>query len=333
MPDKFCEYCGAAMQLEDLFCPSCGKKPNELQTPMVATLSDGVPAQEESAALQPQPLAQAVAYEQPSTYSPFSQETGQPPVQQTYSYQPPSQNNPFARFSGEMNTGTPQRRTTGRGMVLGGIIAMFVIAAVVTGIVLALHKPDGSTPSAVGTAGTLAVMPSASPDNADMPAALPDVQNVKTDATLAEIVGDWTGEMQFVRMDGYDTLPADELPPDFKEQIAQAMAEPSPVAIEIEDDGNWSLDVDIIQGMQMGSRDYKDFSNNGNPNIIQALQEGCFEVDIDGTEDGATMQLNFSGVVSKMDDGLAIQGVFMLAVKRGDIDAVMEGYYLVRPST
>ncbi len=327
MADKFCEYCGAEMQTDDLFCPLCGQKPSDNQTIAGESPSDAIPAQAQQASIQLQPQYRPVPCGQPEqAFAPL------PPVssvQQAYSYQPPPPNNPFTRFSGEMNTGEPQNRTAGRGLVLGGMVAMAITALVVSGIILAVHKPAGSKPvdpdAMAHTANAFAAKPDVLP-------ALPKISNAKKDVTLTEIVGEWAGEMRFVRMDGFDSLPAEELPPDAKAQIAQAMAAPSIAQIMIEEDGNWTLNVNLMEGMQFESRDYEGFPNNATPTVIQVLKEGCFEVAIDGQEDGAIMQLKFNGVVSEESDGLLLQGVFILAAKRGNMDAVMEGHYTVRPA-
>lgn len=328
MPDKFCEYCGAAMQPDDLFCSSCGQKPSG------SGKEKGGYSNGTGNLLVTQEKEQPEIMLQPQTQLPGNQsfeQMLQPPIQQTYSWQPPVQNNPFTRFSGEMNTEVRQKKTMGRGIILGSVIVMIIFSAIITGIILTVHKPTTKTQSSVGAVGIQQEISSASTINFNQPNSLVDIQNVKKDAVLSEIAGKWAGEMQLIRMDGYDSLPPDERPENFKEIISQALATPAPMTLEIEDDGNWDIDVDLMEGIRMGSNEYDRERFPVSPLLIPALKEGSFDVTHGDTEDGAAMQIKLSGVVTQESEGLSIQGIFMLSMKRGNIDAVMEGRYIISP--
>ena len=47
--------------------------------------------------------------------------------------------------------------------------------------------------------------------------------------------------------------------------IAEVMASPVPMEIEFEEDGNWELDVDLMEGMLLGSQDYDEKSMSSAP--------------------------------------------------------------------
>ena len=330
MSSKYCEYCGAAMQPEDLFCPSCGQKISDNNVEKV--LNDNESSGSGHALVtQQETRTELERASQTPVYQAYPhQAQTQPqrvPVQQFFSAQPSVQSNPFTRFSEEMNTEKRPKKTMGRGMVLSGIIAMVVFAFVITGVMLAGHKPAAkkhSPPDSVAAQ-------QGQPTDFDKSEILADIENIKKEATLSEIAGNWKGEMQLIRMDGYDSLPADELPPNFKEIIAQAMATPAPMTLEIEDDGNWEIDVAIIEGIRMGSNEYDRNRFQVSPLLISALKEGRFEVVHNDTAEGAAMQIRLSGTVTEESNGLAIQGVFMLSMKRGKTDAVMEGRYIINP--
>ena len=136
-------------------------------------------------------------------------------------------------------------------------------------------------------------------------------------------------------MEGFENIPPEDLPPDLdmKATIAEIMASPAPMEIEFEEDGNWELEIDIMEGMLMGSRDYDREEYESSPLIIKKLDNGSFNVDFSEKidEDGISgeAQLLLSGSVVEEDGELSIKGTFLITLVDNDIVITEEGEYTV----
>ncbi len=386
---KFCVYCGAQLESGDRFCTACGKNiPNSNETTGQQSPNTGAaPTPPQSGQYTPPVPPGRVGSQHNNPPSPPGQ-NNIPPVQQMHfagpnnasqGYTPPQQNagpppyhpgapssqsfaspgasqprpggsNPFTRFSEEMNTGNIQKRTGGRGMLLGGIIGLVVLSIVIGGIIIALRPKDnsgrnGDNPkdkksssasidkgSSEGNDSTKAE-DNKKPDKEKPSNTLPE--NVKTDAQLSDIIGYWEGTILFTRMEGFENIPPEDLPPDLdmKATIAEIMASPAPMEIEFEEDGNWELEIDIMEGMLMGSRDYDREEYESSPLIIKKLDNGSFNVDFSEKidEDGISgeAQLLLSGSVVEEDGELSIKGTFLITLVDNDIVITEEGEYTV----
>ncbi|NLA87825.1 MAG: hypothetical protein GX847_11220, partial [Clostridiales bacterium] len=152
--------------------------------------------------------------------------------------------------------------------------------------------------------------------------------NVKKDATLREIAGIWTGEMQFTRMEGFENMPAEQLPANIEEIIAEILSKPAGMELEIEEDGNWYLDVDIEMGMMIGSNDFDDYEGGS---ILLTLKDGTFNISYKENinEDGiqGSASLEFNGSVFESSGGLTIEGRMLLSANQGDAQIFEEGNY------
>ncbi|MGI6085935.1 MAG: zinc-ribbon domain-containing protein [Acetivibrionales bacterium] len=365
---RFCVYCGTQLDSDDRFCTACGKStPNSKENADQQSPNNGTPP------IRPQPQQYTPPVPPGQQSSPTS---GQytppvPPVQQTYTppqqfagpppYHPgasssqnyaspgapqprPGGNNPFTQFSEEMNTGNIQKRTGGRGMLLGGIIGLIVLAIIIGGIIIALRPKDSSGRNDDNPKDKKSNSASIDKDaEKDKDSKMPDKEkpsnklpeNVKADAQLSDIVGYWEGTILFTRMEGFENIPEEDLPPDFDMRafIAEVMATPVPMEIEFEEDGSWELDIDIMEGMLMGSRDYEREAYESSPLIINKLEKGTFNVNFTEKVDeggiSGEAQLSLSGSVVEEDGELSIKGTFLITLVENDIVITEEGEYTV----
>lgn len=237
-------------------------------------------------------------------------------------------------------------------MLLGGIIGLVVLAIIVGGIIIALRPKDNSgrnddnpkdkksSSASIDKDSKKDNDSKKAEDNKNTDKEKPSKQlpkNVKTDAQLSDIVGYWEGTILFTRMEGFENIPEEDLPPDLdmKAFIAEVMASPVPMVIEFEEDGNWELDINLMEGMLMGSRDYEREEYESSPLIIKKLDNGSFNVDFSEKieEDGISgeVQLFLSGSVVEEDGELSIKGTFLISLEEDGIVITEEGEYTVFP--
>ena len=264
----------------------------------------------------------------------------------------PGGSNQFAQFSHEMNTGNIQKRTGSRGMLLWGIIGLVVLAIIVDGIITALRLKDSSRRNADNPndkkSSSISIDKDSKKDNGSKTAddnkkadreksSIKLSDNIKTNAQLSDIAGYWEGTILITRMDGFENIPEEELPPDFdmKAAIAEIMASPSPMEIEFEEDGNWELYIDIMEGMLLGSRDFDGEEYEYSPLIIKKLDNGSFNLEYTekadeyGNSDEARILL--SGSVIEEDGEFSIKGRFLISLTEDGITITEEGEYTVFP--
>lgn len=209
MEKKFCEHCGAAMEPDDLFCPSCGQKiiyteekilaesdipegeiltksdmsdefetheesqtqripetPEESQiqqipeTPEVPPAYQAPQASEESRVHQPATPKMSQAYQAPRTPEVPQMHQASPyprtPAQPGPFTQQPSGSNPFKQFSSNMSPSESSRRTSNRGLILGGIIVIIILAIIITSVILAQKKAKQINPLRVDSINPMA---------------------------------------------------------------------------------------------------------------------------------------------------------------------------------
>jgi hypothetical protein len=258
----------------------------------------------------------------------------------------PGGSNQFTQFSQEMNTGNIQKRTGGRGMLLGGIIGLVVLAILIGGIIIALHpketsgRNDDSPKDKKSSSASIDKDSKKDNDGKKADKEKPSNQlpkNVKTDAQLSDIVGYWEGTILFTRMEGFENIPEEDLPPDFDMRafIAETMASPVPMEIEFEEDGSWELDIDLMEGMLIGSSDYDRDKYELSPLLIKKLDKGSFKIGFTEKVDeggiSGEAQLSLSGSVVEENGALSIKGTFLISVVEDGIVITEEGEYTVFP--
>ena len=73
---------------------------------------------------------------------------------------------------------------------------------------------------------------------------IPEGAQVKTDAMLTDLIGEYKGEIQLTKIEGYENMP--NLPEDFEEIKADGLTNPRRVTLEIEEDGNWDIFFSLV---------------------------------------------------------------------------------------
>ncbi|NLT13152.1 MAG: zinc-ribbon domain-containing protein [Clostridiales bacterium] len=365
MDKRFCTNCGAQMEENAIFCMNCGKKaaaaaPEQIgsvpasPTYMHEASGSAEPIPPQTGAYQQPPGAappQTGAYQQPPMAPPRTGAYQQPPgaappqtgayqqppmapLHQTGAYQQPAAGNPYAGYSGSVNNGANNRKKGKNGALIGGIIGLVALAAIIAVVVLVFAKPPAEK-TEDNIAGTV---PSSDVDevlenNTDLPAA---TDNIKNDAVPADIVGVWEGEIQFTRMEGFENLPGEELPPNLDDMINEILANPAPLEFEIEEDGNWDFYADVVMGMWFSSYDYDSDTYETNPLLITELKNGAFDISyeeyIDEGDVSGSAGMQLTGVVFENSEGLYIEGTICVTLQSDGAIVVEEGNYHVSRS-
>lgn len=130
--------------------------PEESQIQQIPETSEVPPAYQASQASeeprvhQPATPKMSQAYQAPRTpetpqmhqASPYPEKPAQPgPFMQQ-----PSGSNPFKQFSSNMSPSESSRRTSDRGLILGGIIIVIILAIIITSVILAQRKAKQINP-------------------------------------------------------------------------------------------------------------------------------------------------------------------------------------------
>lgn len=368
--DKFCPSCGAKSNeyMTDVAAASAPQHPAAPEPEAYASQQTPPQPAPQAAAYPQQPTPRqpepSPVYPQQQTPSQYGQAAPQPtpgqpgprpaypqqPVapsysganqaQPAYAPQPRTGDNPYARFSGAMNTGNIQRKTSSRGLLIGGIIALIILAAIIAAVILFFGKPPAEKPADLPSGNNASVnMPSGSGSSQqnNNQSALPDTGKIKKDARLDELIGTWTGEYYFTRFEGYESLPADELPDDFQEIVSDLLSSPSPVEFYVSDSGHWEIYIDVMTGMMFDSYEYDYEIYETSPMLIE-LENGKFDISYteDYTEEygyESSGSIKLYGSVTEDSDGLHIAATFQMTFREDDIYVVQEGNFVISPES
>ncbi len=348
MYNKYCMNCGASLPENALFCPVCGSKKEAVpgteqadgtEIPPAAPATD--PVYSNTPPKAPEPVYTNAP---PNTPTPTSQQTGggYTPHGQTSAPgnpgsppMPPAGGYTYASYAGNMNTGKTAPKKEGRGLLVGGIIGLVALAVAIAAVVLIFGEPPahlgGSAGSSIQAAADQSQDPGTNANTAQSmdTAAQPADTDIKKDATLYNICGLWEGEMRFTRMDGFDQLPADEVPENMDEMIAEILAGPAPMVLEIEEDGSWEFDIDIVTGMMFDSDDGYNDDTGLNPLQLTGLNNGVFDISFNEEMEEGTASFAFSGTVHENSDGLYMDGIICVSMLMDGVTVVEEGTYTV----
>lgn len=349
MSSKFCMHCGTPLEEDALFCVGCGQKTDAA----TGSAQTGESEQAQNAPPQhipyeapaftaavpgpttPAPQQTAAYYQQPPMAEPqqtnvYYQQPQQPPAGQGYPPQPPAGGYAYTPYPGAANAGNTRQKTGNRGLLIGGIIGLVVLAIAIVVVVLVFAKPPAAKPGSSTAGPTVSSGGDVIQGNNEKP---PVADNIVKDALLADIAGIWEGEIEFTRIEGFEKLPAEDLPPDFKEIINEVLANPAPLEFEIEADGNWDFYADVVMGMWFSSDDYDYDKYESSPLLITGLKNGAFDVsyeekiDEDDIQGNASMRL--TGTVYENSKGLYIEGTISVSMKADGATIIEEGNYSV----
>ncbi len=272
MENRFCEYCGAQMAHDDMFCPACGKRPSAVDNARLT----------------------ADSYRQPP----------QPPQQPQY--QPPQQHPAFG-----YNHPSTQPKPAGRGMALWIVIGVLAVALIVTVVLLLTRRdetedaPESVSRSSASTSASLRASASSS--------APEDEEIVPVEeATLADIDGDWRGEFEFTRLEGYENLPDGQRPPDIVQLVEQTLAEKQNMHFDIRPDGVWVIDINgPIRVNINASTDF----GSPSPVKIERIENGVFALSFD--DGSSAFELNCT--VAENGDGMMLVGELLSTTEDGAV--------------
>ena len=164
---------------------------------------------------------------------------------------------------------------------------------------------------------------------------IPAGASVVTDASFYQLVNEWKGEILLTEMDGFEQI--DGIPSNFSDIKKEALSAPIPCTLEIEEDGDWSLDIDLMSGMRMRGRDFRieepKSQEEAEAHLIRSVSDGTFVVDLhmeDEKEDAAGSIMN-RGTLCEDGEGKLIAGRFEVTFDLAGKLVSFAGNYTVRP--
>lgn len=170
---------------------------------------------------------------------------------------------------------------------------------------------------------------------------LPDGVKVKTDATLRDLVGEYKGEIRMTRMDGYEEM--DDITEEAKKAMLKTLDGPIDCELEIEEDGQWSIEWPIMDSsMEFCSDDYDDpdefTSEEIEDMLITEVDNGVYHAKIDKegeTDDGSTGKMILHHIGAYCTDGSEelIAGNFYAMVDVYGMAVTIEGDFAVNKTT
>ena len=148
---------------------------------------------------------------------------------------------------------------------------------------------------------------------------IPSGAKVKTDAEFSELIGEYEGEIQLTALDGFEDV--EGIPEDFEENRKEALSNPLPCTLIINEDGDWGLEYDFMGGMGMDSTDFNDpdeFTKQQRSGIlVDEINDGYYHAGIDaegafeGDED-AKVEIDHVGAYCTKDDDSLIAGYYYM---------------------
>ena len=168
---------------------------------------------------------------------------------------------------------------------------------------------------------------------------IPEGAHVKADAMLTDLIGEYKGEIQMTKIEGYEGMP--NLPKDFEEIKAEALANPRRVTLEIEEDGNWDIFFSLVGMTDFDTDDYDDDEEFTPAEVdalkITTLSNGMYHAKLDKSyEDKNTsgsIKMDHIGAYCLNGDDRMIAGKFAMNMIMDDMDIKLEGDFLAHKTT
>ncbi|MBO6150160.1 MAG: zinc ribbon domain-containing protein [Clostridium sp.] len=167
---------------------------------------------------------------------------------------------------------------------------------------------------------------------------IPAGASVVEDASFYQLVNEWSGEIQITEFDGFENM--DGVPADIGEIKKEVLASPVSADLEIEEDGDWTMNLDLMHGMRMRGRDMRiqepKTLEEANAHLIQEPDRGVFTVDIFQQTDEkekvqGTGQIFLKGALCEDSAGRLIAGRYEVILDYADTSVMFGGDYTVRP--
>ncbi|WP_078038160.1 zinc-ribbon domain-containing protein [Oribacterium sp. C9] len=170
---------------------------------------------------------------------------------------------------------------------------------------------------------------------------LPDGAEVKTDAMLWDLIGEYKGEIQMTRIEGYEKM--DGVTEEAIKALNEMLKSPVECELEIEEDGQWSISWPMMGRKSTFESDEYDNPKEFTPEEINALMitmpsNGVYHARIDKEEevdDGSMgkMKLEHIGAYCTDGDDRLIAGNFFLELSMNEVDVVMQGDFVVHKTS
>lgn len=170
---------------------------------------------------------------------------------------------------------------------------------------------------------------------------IPKGAEVKTDAGLWDLVGEYKGEIRMTRMDGYEEM--DDITEEAKKAMLKTLEGPIDCELEIEEDGQWCISWPIMDSsMDFRSNDYddpRDFTQEEiDAMLITRVDDGVYHAKIEKegeTDDGSMGSMNLHHIGAYCTDGSdkLIAGNFYASIDVYGMDVTIEGDFVVNKTT
>lgn len=172
---------------------------------------------------------------------------------------------------------------------------------------------------------------------------IPEEARAVKGAQLPDYIGQWSGEFHFRKFEGFENMP--DLPDGYAEMVERMLAEASPVSLEIEDDGEWSLYIDCEMGVRMSSGDLRDnpdayredeeipelSQDSTEPEITFITGDGYY-IYVEMSDSGRKGHVLHQGTLCEDNESRLIAGEFEVALTMQGADVIMGGDFVVRPA-
>ena len=165
-------------------------------------------------------------------------------------------------------------------------------------------------------------------------ASLPGGAELKSDASVEDIVGDWVGELTFTRLDGYENMPG--APENIGEFIAEAMASPHKYEMSFDEDGSWYLFVDFMSGMRFFSVDLKlddpQTPEEETAHLYKGPEDGKITISVTMDAGGGNGGLfDLKSNVFTDSEGIGMSGKLLIELTNQGITVSLGGDFTLRP--
>ena len=314
----FCEQCGAQMPDNAKFCPVCGTK------------VDG------------DDLSGAQNTIQGGYAGPQQQDFGQQQGNQQEQSYPQQITNP------QVGTGqVPVKKKGSPAIVIILAVVVLIIGGAVAGIFLLKNKLKDKMDE-LGVSGIIddtEDMINGMTGNTDSRIRIPDGAAPVMDANLLNLVGEYEGEFQCTALEGMDKIPgapADQV----KEKVNEALTTPAKCTLEIEDDGDWDFEINLLGTMYIGSHDFRiDEPQNAaeaSAHLIQLVNGGIYNIEVEQTDEIDTEELGsgtatgkfiHTGAYCEQDGKNLIAGFLSESMNLNGVDIKLEGTFTVYKTT
>ncbi|ETP73597.1 hypothetical protein UYO_0234 [Lachnospiraceae bacterium JC7] len=170
---------------------------------------------------------------------------------------------------------------------------------------------------------------------------IPDGAVVKKDAVLWDLVGEYKGEIQLTKMDGYEDM--DGIPDDFSAELKRILKEPIDCELEIDEYGQWEISWPMMSGsMDFDSDDYDDpeeFTQEEIDGLMIGMpKDGVYHAHLDkegdlGDGTNGRMVLDHIGAYCTDGDDSLIAGNFFVKADMYGMDVTIEGDFVVHKTS